>query len=348
MQYIAGQNLAARAGELPTEEKVRLVRQVALAVQAAHRLGIVHRDLKPSNIMVEPSDDGELTPYVVDFGLARELEHLDPRPVLAKAIDSFERAIALHADASTNMDSGSAYATLTSYQRDHGAEWELSFAKAVDRYETAIRLDPKLVGAHANLGTVYEERGVHELAHGKDPGPSLRLAITRFDEAIELKPSFSFSYGNRAGAMSNFAEYELLMGRDPSSWIEQCIEGGDRLDAEWTPALARGDYFFASAAAAGGVGMSPQPASPITFHFHCPSRLTSTLKLRPLSLFLPIVIVKSSVTLTSESDSTVTDCLCVIFMSLGMFSIIGFITAVYFSLFHSSAFGTPFESSVSM
>jgi predicted Ser/Thr protein kinase len=73
MQYIAGQTLGAAAPSMTVVERITVMRQVAEAVHAAHRLGIVHRDLKPSNIMVERGDDGAWKPYVMDFGLAREL-----------------------------------------------------------------------------------------------------------------------------------------------------------------------------------------------------------------------------------------------------------------------------------
>ncbi|QRO01881.1 protein kinase [Archangium violaceum] len=72
MQYIDGQPLSALARELSVEQKAMLLRESALAVHEAHRVGLIHRDLKPSNIMVERGEDGVLKPYVMDFGLARD------------------------------------------------------------------------------------------------------------------------------------------------------------------------------------------------------------------------------------------------------------------------------------
>ena len=74
MQLVRGEPLSRLGAELSLEEGVKLMREVSLAVHEAHRLGLIHRDLKPQNILVERAEDGSNKPYVVDFGLAREVE----------------------------------------------------------------------------------------------------------------------------------------------------------------------------------------------------------------------------------------------------------------------------------
>jgi serine/threonine-protein kinase len=74
MQYIKGRSLKELKRELTLEQKVSAVRDVAEALHAAHRAGLIHRDIKPANIMVEEGEDGRLHPYVMDFGIAREVD----------------------------------------------------------------------------------------------------------------------------------------------------------------------------------------------------------------------------------------------------------------------------------
>jgi serine/threonine protein kinase/tetratricopeptide (TPR) repeat protein len=69
MEYCEGETLADRIRRRPldAEELVRVARQIASAVAAAHSQGIVHRDLKTPNIIIEPSG----LVKILDFGLAR-------------------------------------------------------------------------------------------------------------------------------------------------------------------------------------------------------------------------------------------------------------------------------------
>jgi serine/threonine-protein kinase len=60
-----------REGRLPLSVVTTIVRDVAMALDYAHRHGVLHRDVKPENIML--SEDGAL---VTDFGSARAFEGL--------------------------------------------------------------------------------------------------------------------------------------------------------------------------------------------------------------------------------------------------------------------------------
>jgi serine/threonine-protein kinase len=57
----------AREGPLPEEEIVRLGRDIAAALDFAHRQGVIHRDLKPDNVLIRSDGAAVLT----DFGIAR-------------------------------------------------------------------------------------------------------------------------------------------------------------------------------------------------------------------------------------------------------------------------------------
>ena len=55
MELLHGESLAdrlARVRRLPWASATEIARQVALALEAAHRAGIIHRDLKPDNIFL--------------------------------------------------------------------------------------------------------------------------------------------------------------------------------------------------------------------------------------------------------------------------------------------------------
>jgi serine/threonine protein kinase len=71
MEYLEGEllseHLKGRQAPMEPPKAVRLVRELAQVMDAAHQQGIIHRDLKPANIML----DEKAGPIVMDFGLAR-------------------------------------------------------------------------------------------------------------------------------------------------------------------------------------------------------------------------------------------------------------------------------------
>ncbi|MEP6769543.1 MAG: serine/threonine-protein kinase, partial [Acidobacteriota bacterium] len=68
MEYLEGETLADRLskGALPLPLALRYAREIADALDCAHRQGIVHRDLKPGNVMLTKSGV-----KLLDFGLAK-------------------------------------------------------------------------------------------------------------------------------------------------------------------------------------------------------------------------------------------------------------------------------------
>ncbi len=71
MPYVAGESLRdrlAREKQLPIEDALNIAREVADALDYAHRRRVVHRDIKPENILLE-----EHHAVVADFGIARAI-----------------------------------------------------------------------------------------------------------------------------------------------------------------------------------------------------------------------------------------------------------------------------------
>ena len=79
MQLLKGESLderLQRQRKLPLAEVLRIGREVALGLAAAHERGLIHRDIKPANLWLE-GEHGRIK--ILDFGLARaaqDSEHL--------------------------------------------------------------------------------------------------------------------------------------------------------------------------------------------------------------------------------------------------------------------------------
>jgi eukaryotic-like serine/threonine-protein kinase len=68
MPFVEGESLRARvsAGELPVNDAIAILRDVAKALEYAHSKGVVHRDIKPDNVLLTGGSAA-----VTDFGVAK-------------------------------------------------------------------------------------------------------------------------------------------------------------------------------------------------------------------------------------------------------------------------------------
>jgi eukaryotic-like serine/threonine-protein kinase len=74
MEFVEGSDLRrilVDNGKLTPEKAIEIIRQVCVALEAAHSAGVIHRDLKPQNIM-QDAKTGRI--LIMDFGLARSME----------------------------------------------------------------------------------------------------------------------------------------------------------------------------------------------------------------------------------------------------------------------------------
>ena len=73
MPFVEGETLRsrlARERRLPVDVALQLAREMADALEYAHRHGVVHRDVKPENVLLQSGHA-----LVADFGIALALEH---------------------------------------------------------------------------------------------------------------------------------------------------------------------------------------------------------------------------------------------------------------------------------
>lgn len=72
MEYVEGEDLGRyieKNGQLSESKAIFIITKVGEALSSIHQKGFLHRDIKPANILLRSAD---LSPVLIDFGLARE------------------------------------------------------------------------------------------------------------------------------------------------------------------------------------------------------------------------------------------------------------------------------------
>jgi serine/threonine-protein kinase len=77
MEYVRGltlRYLLSEAKRVPYSAGLRIARQLAAGLAAAHEVGVLHRDIKPENLILEANGNAKL----MDFGIARPVRRSEP------------------------------------------------------------------------------------------------------------------------------------------------------------------------------------------------------------------------------------------------------------------------------
>jgi eukaryotic-like serine/threonine-protein kinase len=175
MPWLQGEDLATilrRDTKLDVRTALRIVRDVAAGLVAAHEAGIIHRDLKPANIMVLKD-----VAIIMDFGIARAAGATLPEARLAVAPAGFESTV--------NTESTAVGTTLGTVQY---MAPEQATAQNVDQradiYALGLIFLDALLGKSQRIAT--EENALSELKRRMEKAPALvRTVDPSIPEAVE-------------------------------------------------------------------------------------------------------------------------------------------------------------------
>ena len=212
MELLAGETLAGlleRSRRLLPHRAARIARDVARALEAAHRAGIVHRDLKPANVFLHREDGAEdVVVKVLDFGVSKSADASD---ALARALGT-----AVGSPAYMSPEQARAAADL-----DH----------RTDLWSIGVVLFEMLAGRRPFDGDARQLAGriaaspaprVSEVVEDVDPGLAGIVAC-----CLEREPARRFgSAGELAAALDRHARPPLPFARPPA-WPRTLVDGDD-------------------------------------------------------------------------------------------------------------------------
>lgn len=194
MEYLDGGN----PGKMTEAEALKLIRELALAVDVLHKNNILHLDIKPENIVMKTDQDGSMYPVLIDFGIVK---HFD------KSGNPTSR---MHAKGAS-----SGYAPIEQYDTIR------TFSPTLDIYALGAVLFYLLTGTnppnafeHLNNPVIIEsklpatvsEKTANAIKKAMTPNQSQRTQnISEFiaDLGIEYKPSVQITGGTKTEVLGH-------------------------------------------------------------------------------------------------------------------------------------------------
>ncbi|WP_437973145.1 serine/threonine-protein kinase [Sorangium sp. So ce295] len=245
LEYVEGTPLkeAISGGRLPPARALRIARQIASALAAAHEKGIVHRDVKPQNVLLDAHDQVRL----IDFGLAK---------VNVDLLSSQSRKTATPSPALTSA--GEVFGTLAYLAPEALRGMDAVDARA-DLYALGLVLYEMLTGQHP-----FDTKNVVERLKQQGPGgpPALHVRAPDLEVPYEVQQAVmrlmehdpSFRFQTAADAIAALDEGLAALARSAAP----PPAGGGLAAAGQAPP---GGNSAASGAAVAGAGMSFAPGA---------------------------------------------------------------------------------------
>jgi len=172
MPFVEGETLRQRLErdhDLPIDEALRIVRDVADALAYAHRRGVVHRDIKPENVLLV-----EQHALVADFGIARAI------------VSARQARDAGHENASRITAPGVSLGT-PAYMAPEQAAGDADVDHRADLYALGILAYELLVGAPPFTGPTAQHVIAAQVARAPAPLSHMRRAISPTLERIVMR-----------------------------------------------------------------------------------------------------------------------------------------------------------------
>lgn len=191
----------ATTKRFPLTQRVSLIQQIAIGLDAVHRRGIVHRDIKPENIMVDRCN----RPRLIDWGIAMSCSEQEGRKAHDRSGDNLQFSSSPSATnrrqpASKPLTIGTPrYMPPEQIDRcDHVGPAADIFALGAVLHD-CLALQPMIQGH--SVGEIF-----HKTIHGKfDCTSALDASVPESIEPI-LCDAVAVDYQDRYASMADFAE----------------------------------------------------------------------------------------------------------------------------------------------